>query len=237
MSLAGIALLLSHQALEAARLAGDWSGLFDFGIQNGNWHRSPGVSALVGAAGLAIDYTGCRLQGNAGRALMVVGALALMASFALTGHTTHPLVSPLVRALLTVHVTIVGYWIGSVMALLRLTRLATAQIVRSISTAFSMTAIWIIPAILPIGIGVAIGLLPNWAALRTTYGALLACKVTGFAMLLVLAAINRWRLVPALEQQPQIAIRRYRATLYAEYFLLVGVLSVTALMTALFSWH
>ncbi len=237
MSLAGFALVLTHQVFEAARLTGDWSGLLDFDVQRGNWQRSPGVSALVGAAGLAIEFIGCWFGGAAGRAVMVLGALSVMVSFALTGHTTHPSVSPIVRFLLASHVTIVGYWIGSVVALLRLTRVATAPLVKSVSTAFSMSAVWLVPAILPIGIGIAIGLLPNLAALRSVYGLLLACKVSGFAVLLGLAAINRWRLVPALEQQPQIGIRRYRGTLHAEYLLLIGVLSVTAFMTSFFSWH
>ena len=108
MSLAGFVLVLTHQAFEAARLTGDWSGLLDLDIQRGNWHRSPGISALVGAAGLAIEFTGGWLKGIAGRTVMTLGALAVMVSFALTGHTTHSSVSPFLRILLAMHVTIVA---------------------------------------------------------------------------------------------------------------------------------
>jgi putative copper export protein len=237
MSLAGLALVLGHQVVEGARLAGAWSGLPDFDIQWGNWHRSPGLSALVGATGLAIECAGCCLRGAAGRALMVLGAIGVAVSFALTGHTTRPTVSPLIRLLLGVHVAIVGYWIGSVVALLRLTRVATTPSVKTVGTAFSTSAVWIVPAILPIGVGVAIGLLPNLAALRTVYGALLACKVIGFSALLGLAAFNRWRVLPGLEQEPLVATQQFRGLLHAEYLLLVSVLTVTAVMTSLYSWH
>jgi copper resistance protein D len=237
LTLAGFALLLGHQAIEATRLAGDWSGMLEMDIQSGNWHRSPGVSALVGGAGLAIEYAGWRLNGISGRMLTVFGALGVVASFALTGHTTGATVSPLVRLLLALHVAVVSYWIGSVVALLRLTRVATTQSLEEVSTKFSASAVWVVPAILPLGLGIAIGLLPNLAALRTIYGALLTSKVCGFSILLILAAFNRWRIVPALRRAPLAATRRFRDSLYAEYLLLIGVLSVTAVMTSLYSWH
>ena len=237
LTLLGLALVLGHQAIEAARLAGDWSGMLAMDIQSGNWHRSPGVSALVGAAGLAIEYLGWRLDGVVGRKLTVIGALGLVASFALTGHTTAAEVSPLLRVLLVLHVGIVGYWLGSIVALTRLTRAASTDSLSDVSTAFSAAAVWIVPAILPIGIGIVIGLLPNLAALRTVYGALLASKLTGFALLLVLAAFNRWRAVPALRLEPVAATRNFRTALHAEYLLVAAVLSVTAVMTSLYSWH
>lgn len=237
MTLAGLVVVLGNQVIAGTRLAGDWSGMVDFDVQRGNWHRSPGVSALVAAAGLAIEYAGFRLKDASGRALTVLGALGVVGSFALTGHTTDGAVWPPIRLLLALHVTIVAYWLGSVVALTRLTRVATTPALKNISTAFSESAIWIVPLILPVGIGVAVGLLPGLAALRTVYGAFLASKVTGFVVLLALAASNRWRVVPALGREPLVATRRFRRMLQAEYLLLIGVLSVTAVMTSLYSWH
>jgi putative copper export protein len=237
LTLAGLALVLGHQALEATRLAGDWSGMLAMDIQSGNWHRSAGVSALVGAAGLAIEYLGWRPSGFRGRSLALLGALGVVASFALTGHTTAATVSPWLRLLLVLHVAIVAYWLGTVVALVRLTRVATTQSLWDVSTAFSTSAVWIVPAIFPLGLGMMVGLLPNLAALRTVYGALLATKFSGFAILLVLAARNRWHIVPALQREPPAATRNFRRMLYAEYLLLIAVLSVTAVMTSLYSWH
>ena len=172
-----------------------------------------------------------------GRSLLVAGALVVTASFALTGHTSDAAVAPLIRLLLAVHVTIVSYWLGSIVALLRLTRVATIASLGKASRAFSTVAIWLVPAILPIGVGMAFGLLPNVAALRSVYGELLATKLAGFLLLLTLAAFNRWRAVPALLHERSVAVRWYRRTLLTEYMLLASVLSVTAVMTSLFSWH
>src|SRR4051812_8159693 len=106
MTLAGLALVLMHQMLEGARLAGEWSGIVDPAIQSGNWRRSPGLSALVGAAGLATEFVGLCLQRVAARMLPVLGACAVVASFALTGHTTGASAAPWLGLLLALHVTI-----------------------------------------------------------------------------------------------------------------------------------
>ena len=237
MSLVAVVIVLGHQFVEAARLAGNWSGVADAEVQRLNWQQSPGIAALACAAGLIIEYTGFALQGVLGRKLALVGALVVAMSFALTGHTTGASVPPLIRLLLVLHVTIVSYWLGSIVGLLRLTREVSAPSLNQVSRAFSALAIWLVPAIFPIGVGMAIGLLPNLAALRSVYGALLAAKLTGFLLLLTLAAFNRWRAVPALLREPSLAVPWYRRALLTEYFLLASVLSVTAVMTSLFSWH
>ncbi len=237
LTLIALVLVLGHQVIEAARIAGDWSAVLDFEVQRGNWQRSPGVSALVAGTGLAIEYAGLHRNTVAGRTLVALGALGVVASFALTGHTTGGAVWSPIRLLLALHVTIVSYWLGSVLALLRLTRVARTAALATISTAFSASAVWIVPLILPLGVGVALGLLPNFAALRTVYGAFLASKFGGFVLLLALAAWNRWRAVPALGREPLVAAGRFRRALQAEYLLLIGVLSITAVMTSLYSWH
>ena len=234
---AALGLVLAHQVVEGARLAGDWMGMVDPDTQQGNWHRSPGTAALVCAAGLAIAYAGCRLRGGRGRVLCILGAFGVVASFALTGHTTGTGVSPLVRALLAVHVTIVSYWLGSVVALLCLTHIAPAPAIHRASMAFSASAVWIVPAILPLGVAIIIGLVPSLASLCNAYGAFLIAKILGFALLLTLAAFNRWRAVPALQAAPLIGTRLFRRALQAEYALLMGVLSATTVMTSVYSWH
>jgi copper resistance protein D len=236
-ALTGFALVIGHQAMEGARLAGEWPGLWDAGIQRGNWQRSPGLSALVAAFGLAVEFLGLKVRGAPGRALALAGALGVAGSFALTGHTTEPGVPPLVRAALALHVGIAAYWLGSVAGLLRLTQLDDPPVLETASWAFSARAVWLVPAILPLGVGLAAGLMANVTALFTVYGALLAIKFVGFSILLGLAAFNRWQVLPALRREPAAAARRFRRTLQAEYAMLATVLAVTAAMTSFFSWR
>ena len=237
LALFGLFLVLGHQFIQAARLAGDWSGVLDSGTQRLNWSQSPGIAALVGGAGLAIEYIGLSWARLPGRPLAVLGALIVAASFAVTGHTTSAQVLPAVRLLLVLHVAIVSYWLGSIVVLRRLANGPNIVTLSDASRSFSASAVWLVPAIFPLGVGMLAGMLPGLEALRSTYGALLATKLAGFSLLIALAAFNRWRAVPALLEEGASALRQYRDTLHAEYLILVAVLSVTAVMTSLFSWH
>jgi putative copper resistance protein D len=78
-------------------------------------------------------------------------------------------------------------------------------------------------------------LFPNMAALRAPYGRLLIAKVSGFALLMALAAANRWRLGPALAQATMQSERRFRRSVAAEYVLIATILTITAIMTSFFS--
>jgi putative copper export protein len=63
---------------------------------------------------------------------------------------------------------------------------------------------------------------------------MLIAKVTIFAVLMTLAALNRWRYGPALASTPSFALA-FQRTVAVEYVLICAVLTVTAIMTTLFS--
>jgi putative copper export protein len=78
-------------------------------------------------------------------------------------------------------------------------------------------------------------LLPDLAALGNSYGRLLILKVVGFSLLLGLASLNKWRLSPALARGNRDARRAFGGSLVAEFVIIAAVLSVTAVMTSLYS--
>ena len=239
-ALCALALVLTHRGLDAARLAGEWSGTLDAHLQMLIWSRHPGLSSTLCAVGL-ISLVGSlkpgRWPGRWAAYLGSAGAFAIAASFALTGHTRQAAHAGLARALLSLHVGIVAYWIGAVAGLYRLTRQSDPREAARAAEQFSRTAVWLVPLILPAGLALIWTLLPNLAALRTVYGGFLLAKFLGFCVLIVLAAANRLRYLPALAQGTASATRAFKRVLIAEYVVLASVLAATAAMTSLFSWH
>ncbi len=71
--------------------------------------------------------------------------------------------------------------------------------------------------------------------LWTAYGVSLLAKVSGFAALMGLATLNKWRLGPAIAAGHAPALRNFQRSVVAEWSLIVAVLVVTATMTGLFS--
>jgi copper resistance protein D len=260
-AIAALVVAAAHYLVEAARMAGDMSGMFDSSLQNMAWTSTTGGAFSVRELGLLLIIAG--MQNRSARmtadsffkssALMapafalrrlsargftvagVSGAVLVTASFALTGHTATNPQRWLLAPLLLAHLLIVAFWFGALWPLCLVTLRESRERMARVVALFSAAAFWLVPLILVAGVAMAALLLPSVAALRTPYGELLIAKSVLFAVLLGLAALNKWRFGPALGQGALLAGRSFRRAVLAEYVIIVGVLSVTAVMTMFFS--
>lgn len=234
-ALVAIAVVGGHYVLQAGRLAGDLSGVWNGTLQGVVLHSADSAEAALRILGLLLIAAG--LRGSSGLAMTcgVAGGTIAVIAFTLTGHTS---VSPdrwfLVVAL-TAHVLIVAFWLGALPALHLATRRESGPAAAKIVAAFSAAATWIVPGILVAGGVLTVGLVPSLATFRHPYGELLLAKIAGFAALLALASANKWRLTPALARGEPRASAALRRSVAAEYVLIAGVLAATAIMTTFFS--
>lgn len=179
-----------------------------------------GIAWLARNAALliALAATLCSRQHPTGAAVVAAtaGAVAL-ASLAWTGHAgaTEGLGGSLHRASDIVHLIAAGVWIGAIAGfLLWLAPGSTAQesqpldIARRSLERFSRTGticVLVIAATGLINTQMIIGIASLSGAPASTYGRLLLAKLFLFSLMLAVAAVNRWRLVPALKQCPEIS--------------------------------
>lgn len=161
------------------------------------------VLALVIAAALALTGASARRSW-----LIAAASGATLASLAWTGHAaaTEGLPGALHRLSDVVHLLAAGAWVGALaMLLAALARMGTAQAVeqaRDALTTFAVAGSVIVGLIVMTGLVnsvmivgfVGLPLLPS-----TLYGQLLIAKLGLFALMLVLASLNRWRLTPRLD--------------------------------------
>ena len=232
--LTGAVLLVAHYLLEPGRMAGALSGIRDAELQRFLLHtRAPLVLAMR-LGGLLLLWMSLRHQGAGIRGLGMTAAVLVSASFAATGHTAHSPQWWWLAPLLVLHLLIVQFWFGSLLPLLWVVRQEAGATASRIVHRFSKLATWTIPLILMAGVIMAAGLLPDTAALRRPYGLGLLLKVLAFAALLGLAAANKWRLTPSL-QQGSTAAARLRLSIGVEFLLLAAVLMGTAALTTFWS--
>jgi copper resistance protein D len=258
---AALVVVAAHYLLEAARMAGDMSGMFDSSLQNMAWTSTTGGAFSVRALGLLLIIAG--MQNRSARitadhflkssALMapafalrrlsargfttagVSGAVLVAASFALAGHTATSPQRWALAPLLLAHLLIVAFWFGALWPLCLVTLRESRERTTRVVALFSSAAFWLVPLILVVGVAMAALLLPSVAALRKPYGELLIAKSVLFAVLLALAALNKWRFGPALGRGDLLAGRSFRRAVITEYVIIVVVLSITAVMTTFFS--
>lgn len=260
-AIAAVFAVAGHYVLEAARMSDELAGVFDLSLQTMAWNSTAGGAFTVRELGLLLIIAGMRavparvtahnifaaavgspvavwwkrLTARGFTLVGVAGALVVAVSFTLTGHTSvnerHGLLAPLLLA----HLLIVAFWFGALWPLCLVTLRESRERTARVIAVFSAAAFWLVPMILVVGVGVAVALLPNTAALMKPYGQLLIAKVALYGVLLGFAALNKWRFGPAISSGDLQAGQRFRAVVMVEYVFIVVVLSVTAVMTTYFS--
>jgi putative copper resistance protein D len=235
-ALAGIVLLLAHQLLEPSRLTGEFSSAFDGDLQRLAFSSTGGTTYFAQVFGLMLVALGLR---RSDRRLVnaSIGAMLAVLAFTMTGHTSVHALRWLLAPLLALHVSIVAFWFGAMAPLLIVSARETPGDTALILQRFSALAGWLVPGILVAGLAMTALLVPDISVLRRPYGQLLIVKLLGFALLIVLAAVNRWRLVPAITAGEPTAIAALRRSIAIEYALIVAVLSVTAALTTFYSYE
>jgi putative copper export protein len=238
----------ARQGLEASRMAADLAGFGDVSLQLVALRSSTGLAFAVQSIGLLLLVGGFWAAGNRGgtsrgtshawtaTALVpLAGAMVTVMALALTGHVS---VNPhryLASILLVGHLLIVAFWMGALASLyLSTLRESPAAAVRLID-AFSLVAVWVIPGIFVLGVGLGAVLIPRLQVLSQPYGQLLLTKAALFAGLMGLAALNKWLLAPGIRSGGAAAIRGFRRTVLIEALLICIVLAVTSVMTTFFS--
>ena len=223
-----------HYVLTPARMAGDFGSTFDPSLESLLLRSSSGTAHIVRVIGLAILLLSLDRANRINTWAGCLGAALALSSFALMGHTAiHPL-RLLLAPLLLVHVVVASVWLGALAGLYiaaRDTGTASAPLVAR----FSQHAGTAVPAIFVCGFLISVLFIRSFAELATPYGAMVLGKSLGFAVLMALAAQNKWRLGPRLSAGDASAVPALLRTVRAEWVLIAVVLVATAIVTSLYA--
>ena len=174
------------------------------------------VLAVIMASGLAYD------RFPLARGLALAMSLGLTAALAWTGHagSTAGAMGILHLTADTLHLLAAAIWIGGLVSLVLLLSVsrndqtdASASFGRDATQRFSTMGVAIVVVVLATGIVNGWILVGSWHALIATfYGQLLILKIALFAVMLLIAAANRFWLMPRLAlrpgSEPQIEVLR-----------------------------
>ena len=214
-------------------MGGTFSGAFDPAIV-GMVAESPlGTSLWVRLGGLALVSL-VVVDRRAARAAAGLGAVLVCASFAFRGHSLEE--PRLVLGLLvTFHLLGLAFWVGVFAPLHRLAG-RDALAAGALATEFSAWAVRVVPALAAAGVALFVILTADpLAALGTPYGQLLAVKLALFTLILGLAALNRYRLTPALRMRALRAGANLRRSVRLEALVVLAILATTATLTTVAS--
>jgi putative copper export protein len=230
----GIVGFLVHTWFEAARMAGELSGLLDPALLH-LLVRSPTTVVLgVRVLGLSLILVATSRRGHMQATAGALGVVLLSTAFSLAGHSAvHP-ERALLAPMLMLHVLVVAFWFGALLPLYIVSRREESAVSARIVERFSRIAVFTVPLVMAAGLLMLWRLLPGSDAIWSPYGLLVLGKTGGFSLLMLLAALNKWRLGPRMESDAD-AQRAFRHSVLAEFVLLSIIVAMTALMTAFFS--
>ncbi|WP_254444522.1 copper resistance D family protein [Ruegeria sp. HKCCA6707] len=218
--------------LRGAALTGGVDGMVDPEMLGLLWQTSVGevlVYRLVGAVMILVGLSVPRV----GLPIALLGGTVALWSFAQIGHVPE-LESFGVQLLLLLHLLSVAFWVG-IFSPLRSMALTPEHLTDAaeLGHRFGQTAALVVPALIGAGLWIAwliVGSLQG--LLFTGYGRALLLKVFLVALLMILAAANKLRLVPAMQSGKARAARHLARSIEVEAIVVLVVLATTATLTS-----
>jgi copper transport protein len=163
-----------------------------------------GPSLVIAAAAMGLSCVALRLpSAKPARALSAVALAGVGLALAASGHASTAPPQWLTRPAVFLHAIGLAWWVGALLPLLALA-LRPAQPLLPVLHRFSRAAVPVVGVVALTGLLLAVIQLESFQALTSTrYGWILCIKLALVAVLLALAALNRFRLTPALQSRPQ----------------------------------
>ena len=218
----------------AGNMAGDLAGMGDPLLIGLVLETPGGAASVMAAAGFLLILLAELVVKDPAHPLRISGPGLAILSMLLAGHVTTGGIQA--GILLAVHLGGLGFWLGALLPLRAMCRdperFGGQLALANLAEMFGRRAIWLVPVLLIAGTLYAALLVGSVAALVTTsYGQVLMVKVGLVSGLLGLAALNRFRLVPALRGGDAAALLRLRRSIDCELAGVAMVLLATSLMT------
>ena len=218
----------------AGNMAGDLVGMGDPLLVALVLETPVGAASLMAAAGFVLILLAELALKDPAHPLRITGPGLVILSLLLAGHVTTG--GMLTGILLAVHLAGIGFWLGALLPLRAMCsdpkKFGGQMALAELADLFGWWAIWIVPVLLIAGTIYAVILVGSVEALvATPYGQVLMVKVGLVSGLLGLAALNKFRFVPALRDKQASALLRFRRSIDWELAGVAAVLLATSLMT------
>ena len=229
-ALIGLAVLALRFGIRAARISGmGLSGAVDPMMLGFVWDSPLGAAAIWRGAGELL-VVALLIRGIVGLSAGLIGALLIAVSYTFVGHS---LGDPrwLLASLLTLHLLAAAFWIGALLPLRHAVgQPEGARLLHRFGNVASLT----------VALLVVVGLIFAWLMtgsfsnlLSTAYGKTLLAKLSVVSGLMALAALNKWRFVPALASGTPAAVPHLRRSIQIEAIAVLLILMATATLTSI----
>ena len=230
-ALVALGLAMLQLPVTAGSLGGDLASAVDPFLLTLVIEAPVGVAALVASGGVVLLLVTERLSTSVPGGIRLLPPAIVILSMTLVGHATSRGV--LTGMLLSLHLAGIGFWLAALLPLRRMCLQPTGDgALAALAEQFGRLALVLVTMLVVAGLCYAALLLGSVTALfNTAYGLVLLAKIGLVGSMLVLAAVNRFRLVPALHEDAATAAPRLRRSIEMEMGLAGLILLASSLLT------
>jgi putative copper export protein len=192
--------------------------------------RWMGMQTAIGQASAARLIAAIVLLATCRRwpGVSLAAAAVMIASFGLEGHTVSNGNRLLLAPLLLIHFAAICWWVGALHPLLALTREGPPQVVVQTVRTFGRRAVGVVAALLVAGVVPLIVICGGELRPDSAYQQRFVVKLTLVAALLSLAAWNKLRLTPLLDESYALGVAKLRRSIRCEIAVALVILATTA---------
>ena len=229
-AVAALAIILDIGAEAALASEVPLAGFFAPAVWRLGLASTLGPSAATTLTGLALLAGATLSSHRIARFVLGLGAVIAVAALALTGHAAAAPPSWLAAPALALHALCAAYWIG---ALPPLDRALAGDLINAaiLVRRFSALAIAAVTVLAMCGVTLAIlQVAAPDALISTSYGVRLLAKLAAVALLLLCAALNKWRFTPRLARGDRAAAVGLRRVILCELLLAGAIVIATAML-------
>lgn len=227
---AGVLISLILFLSTAGNMGGDLASVFEYSMLQFAFSSKSGAAAITSLLGFIIILIAENRFSKWRLGALITGSILVLLSFVIVGHSL--IEGLLSQFLLLVHLIGIAYWLGSFLPLTRLCEIPDIGNLPLIAHRFGIIAIAYVSALVFAGGMFAYNILGGLTPLiDTTYGNTLLTKLIVVTLLLSLAALNKFQLVPLIKQNLYLGARRLRVFVRLEMLLASLVLLLTSFLT------
>lgn len=229
-SIASLPFLLFAVGLQGLDLrGGSLNALSDPALWSAALRSSFGAFVACAALALLAALLATRSSAGVARSLSMLALVATGFAFAATGHAASANPRWLTGPMVFIHGATLAFWIGALPALALAMRQQADTSLAALARFSKFIPLAVLPAIAA-GVVVAIVQLGRADALLTTaYGRILLIKLLLVALLLALAAFNRYRLTGRIVRDDAGARRTLRRSIVVELLLVTAIVALVGL--------
>lgn len=209
------------------------SGFFD----SENWSlamsSSLGTSFYLVVSGIVGILTSHILGPNQapGKFSGILGVILIVISLGASGHAASS--GLLMNSVFVIHALMAGIWLGALLLLYRCIAINPVSMLTVVLNQFSRRATIVVSLLLLCALIMAWYQLGEFKQLFfSDYGFWLMIKIGLVSLVLIVAAINRWKFTPALESGSSSARQSLRRSILTEGLLMIVVVAVTSVLAS-----